>query len=480
MLPATPSRDDVLAKAEAVRHGPAPTDEPPPAYPTTFGPDFLPPAHSVKPLQTKFSTARDERICFYEAPHVYLIDGKAYDCSVTTLVKAHVEEFDAALCIQRMRTSRREAWPRLKYAFEPVRLDSLADAPPEQLVLAVTRDTQVTVCAVPSDDPCAADKLAAKCRRYEAGAGVDLYATPRAMTDDEIVATWDEAKVEASNRGTWIHWQLELWSNSLPCHVDAELLHGLRFVGDVLRPMGVRCWATEMEVFGEVEQICGSVDWIGYYEDDPDSLIIVDWKRSKKLDTELVSGYRKRMTPPLQHLDDADGCKYALQLGCYAFLLEKYYGKRVRALALCCVHDEHAMYTFVPYLKAEVAFLMRRRCETICARIRVDMDDADGSLPRCSITGDILHDGVWCEVDGSRRLCNRKDALVRYPKAPTEDAADETKWVQDLLAQVVTVDVSEEEKALAGCTPWSELMPMDGLPVPPSPHSPPSPPPPPT
>lgn len=454
------STADVVAKAEAVRHGPAP-DEPPPPYPTTFGHGFAPPAHSTKPLQSKFATDRDDRISFYELPHVYLIDGAAYDCSVTTLVKKHTEDFDAGVCIGRMRRSRKEAWPRLKYAVHPVLVESLADAPVPGLLLVVERDTGATLAAVPTEAPDAQGQVDKRRR-----GSVDLYATPRGMTDDEIVAAWDDNRVDAANRGTWIHWQLELWSNGLPCYVDAELLHGLRFVGDVLRPMGVRCWATEKEIFGEAEGVCGSVDWIGYYEDDPDAVIIVDWKRSKKLDSELVSGYRKRMSAPLKHLDDADGCKYALQLGCYAYLLERYYGKRVRALALCCVHDEHPISTFVPYLRTEVSYLMRKRREEVAARIRVDADDADGTLPRCSITGHLLYDGVWCEAPTGRRLCNRKDALVRYPDAAVAEAPAEMAAVRERLAQV-TYDASAEEEALAGCTPWAMLMPMDGLPVPP-------------
>lgn len=452
---------DVLAAAEAVRHGPAPADEAPPAYPTSFGADFVPPSHSTKLLQTKFATARDERIVFYELPHVYTVDGVAYEYSVTSLVKQHSEEFDASAIIDRMRRSRREAWPRLKYAYAPRKLAGPAEAVPTGFkVLVVVRATELTArCVAPAFAAQAADEV-------EALHGeVDLYATERAMTEAEILASWDANKTDAANRGTWIHHQLELWSNSLPCFVDVELLHGLRFVGEVLRPMGVRCWATEKEVFGEAEEVCGSVDWIGYYgDDDPDSIIIVDWKRSKKLDAELVSCYRRTdsMAPPFEHLQDVDGCKYALQLSCYAYLLEKYYGKKVRALALCCVHPEHAMYTFVPYLREEVAYLMRKRQELAAARVRVDFEDEDGTLPRCSITGRILYDGVVC--DG--RLCNRKDAAVRFPGAATTDATEETEMVRAKV-RAVAYTVSAEEEALATCRSWSERMPATGLFAPP-------------
>ena len=167
------------------------------------------------------------------------------------------------------------------------------------------------------------------------------------------------------------------------------------------------------------------------------------------------------MTKPLNHLHDVDGAKYALQLSCYAYLLEKYYGKKVRALALCCVPTEHPINTFVPYLRTEVAYLMRKRREVVAARTRVDFEAPD-DLPRCELTGDILYDGVRC----NGRLCNRRDALVRYPDAEVHNAHDETRRVRAMINDV-RCETSEEEKALAQCRPWAELMPADGLSEPP-------------
>ena len=469
---------EVLARAEPVRYGSPAMGEVPPSYPPSFGPDFAPPPHSDKPLQQLFSSPRDADIVFYELPHVYLIRGRAYDLSVTSLVKDFSEHFDAGLVIGRMRSSKREKWPRLKYALHPIPIRSAEDAPSDGMVLAVAGER--TVVASPASD---AHSLARELDEAEAEHGpLLLYSTPRGMTDDEIEADWEVNKVDAANRGTWIHWQLELWSNGLACHVDAELLRGLRFVGDVLAPLGVRCWATEKEVFGEAEEICGSVDWIGHFTDDENALVIVDWKRSKNLSTNLVSAYGKRMRRPLNHLDDCDGCKYALQLGCYAFLLEKYYGKTVRALALCCVHD-HSVNTFVPYLRAEVAFLMRRRREEVAARLRVEMDDDVARLdagtetaateaafsggsppaPRCALTGRLLYDGVRVmDEEGLGGPCNRKDAMVRYPNAELVDAVEETMHAQQRLSEV-RCEPSEEEAALASCVPWRTLMPADGI-----------------
>lgn len=245
---------EIVARAESVRHQPSDPHASPPPYPTSFGSDFVPPAHYEKFLEGRFPDERGSRIVFHELPHVYVIDGKAYDCSVTTLVKKHCSEFDAKTIIEKMRSSRREAWPRLKYSVDarPATLEE-ARAATKGVVLVVARASELTLCARLATN---VDDLSTVIQRSEARHGeVDLYVAERGMRDDEILAVWDANRIDAASRGTWIHYQLELWSNSLPCHVDNELLNGLKFVGDVLRPLGVRCLATEWEVFGEFEEI---------------------------------------------------------------------------------------------------------------------------------------------------------------------------------------------------------------------------------
>ena len=121
------------------------------------------------------------------------------------------------------------------------------------------------------------------------------------------------------------------------------------------------------------------------------------------------------------------------------------------------------MHTFVPYLRAEVAYLMSKRRREVAARIRIDHEDEAWALPRCSLTGRVLFDGVARDDEhGVRRLYNRKDALVRFPDAPLREAAHETAIVQRHLDQV-TYETWPERDALKFCAPWHEQMPMDGI-----------------
>ncbi len=151
---------------------------------------------------------------------------------------------------------------------------------------------------------------------------------------------------------------MELWFNSEPVRLDeGEVRVGLDFVRRCLAPIGARGYRTEWVIFGEEENIAGCIDLAVTLPSG--DLYLVDWKRSEKLASKMTG--RDKMNKPLQHLEDCSGCAYALQLGCYQYVLEKYYGKRIVGRALASIHPTAPFTTAVPYLKDEVEFLMARR-----------------------------------------------------------------------------------------------------------------------
>ena len=64
-------------------------------------------------LSKKHRHERDERIVFDEGPHIYYVDGKKTDISVTGLVHSHFPHFDADKIIDKMMKSNK--WPQSKY-----------------------------------------------------------------------------------------------------------------------------------------------------------------------------------------------------------------------------------------------------------------------------------------------------------------------------------------------------------------------------
>jgi hypothetical protein len=146
---------------------------------------------------------------------------------------------------------------------------------------------------------------------------------------------------------------------------------------------------TEIEIFAEEEDIAGSVDLSVMLPSG--ELFIIDWKRSLKLPQKMV-GYSK-MKEPLSNLEDCSGCSYALQLGCYAYVLEKYYGFKVKGVALVSLHPDSYFYTAVPYLKKEVNYIMEKRRLLTSTRIRLQNDSSYSHL-LCSKTGKLAENTV--------------------------------------------------------------------------------------
>ena len=408
--------------------------------PPSYKEDYVLPVHRDKLLQLKFHHERDDMIHFYEKPHVYRVHGRAVDISVSSLIKDFIEHFDPDAIIEKMKNSRNEKWPKLKYAKGAEKIDNRDCHSPETVVLGVDRK----------------GKTVFKGLLQAASAELDTYTFERAMTDEEIKIMWND--VEARNRGTEAHYQIELWINSEPARIDQpELRVGLDFIRDQLVPMGARGFRTEWEIFAEQEDVAGSVDCIAVLPDE--SLLIVDWKRTPSLKMHMHDHFGKSMKHPLSHLDDCDGCKYGIQLGVYAWIIEKYYGKKVKGLVLCSLHPDAPFHTWVPYMKEEVDYLMRKRREKVALVARANMD-ADQTYPRCALSGKLAIDAV--SYNG--KVYSEKELMAENEDAEYTVLEDEREKVASFLSTISpSKKISREEERMFDARPWKSRMPADGI-----------------
>ena len=104
--------------------------------------------------------------------------------------------------------------------------------------------------------------------------------------------------------------------------------------------------------------MAGSIDFAA--QDEKGHIVLLDWKRTKSLPTKFSNTFAS-MRPPLQHLPDAAGIKYRLQLNIYKWILEKYYGVVVVDMFVVCLHPEHAGHPWidhVPHMTAEAEAIM--------------------------------------------------------------------------------------------------------------------------
>ena len=235
-----------------------------------------------------------------------------------------------------------------------------------------------------------------------------------------------------------------------PCRYDdPEVVCGLNFVRDHLLPMGAKVFRTEWEIFAEEEDVAGSIDLACMLPDG--TLYLVDWKRSVNLAQKLW-GYRK-MHSPLDHLDACSGTEYALQLSSYQYVIEKYYGFRVVGRALASLHPEAPFTTYVPYMRHETEYIMRRRREYTAAKRRVAQRPEHRHLV-CHISGALA---LPTFVDDQGRTCTQKLALLRnLGGAVSEKLTAEA----DALVRVEMHDVSLEGPRREA---WRRRMPASGI-----------------
>lgn len=459
------SWDELFTATEPARHGRAEGDPhpTPPKYDETY---TLPP-HRVKSLQLCHPCDRDKRIRFLEEPHVYLVDDVPMEISVTGIVHAYGGTFDGSRIIAGMQAARRQAWPRLKYAFNVVRIEPL-DAPRPAthrfaMIVDMRDAEQRTLWTGEAPAVLAHDWVLGRAKagltRYRFPADelglehLGVYAYERALEADEIQLEWARNATQAANMGTEAHLNMELWSNSEPARRCPELRQGLQFVRSQLVPLGITCFRTEWELWADDEGFAGSCDWVGQLPSG--NLVIVDWKRTTN--HEVHSQYNKFLSTPLDHIDDTDVAKFALQLGTYMWTIERYYGHKVEALALCSIHPEHGFFMFVPYLRLEVEYLMAKRRERMAARRRISSLHLD-EAPRCALSGGV----AWDPVRVGDALCDAKYAAWMRPKEPVVRDED-AKRALARLEHRLRVAPSVEELALASATKWRTRVPQDGI-----------------
>jgi hypothetical protein len=256
---------------------------------------------------------RDALIKFDAGPHKYTCAGDGNYLSVTTWLHSHFPAFDADAIIKKMRL----------------------------------------------DKP--------SCKYY-------------GQTPEQIKAGWDQNRDEAAAAGTAMHEAIEAFFlgvgadvmdssfPSPPLNASAPSAGGgcrgqeppnqfKKFIAD--HPL-LRCYRVEWMIFDEDVHLAGSIDFVS--ENDDGSLTIYDWKRCKEI--KKTNGFGgSALTECISHLPDTNYWHYALQLNTYKTILERNYGKTIKAMFLVGLHPDWPTYQVlkVPDLRQEMADLFELR-----------------------------------------------------------------------------------------------------------------------
>ena len=310
--------------------------------PLAFDPETAP---NVDVLKLLHAHPRDFRIRFQASDHTYYIDGVQTKGSVTGMIHAFSQPFDADVVISKMMNGRN--WPRAGYLKHEVSLTWMSR------LCVHCPDLLHLYAGNPRDDA----RISKALRDIACYHDISDELAQLTLSRDAIKAMWNAAGREAARYGTYMHYLFEALLNgySVPT-VSPEV----RMLQSFLRGVtgNSTAWRTEWTIFGDAERLAGSIDFCMRLPDG--SLMLVDWKRTSGLHGKYQA--YQAMRPPISHIADCAGMHYRLQLNVYRHILEKCYNFRVSRMLVVCCHPEHYPQAFVddvPRLEREVEDLLQ-------------------------------------------------------------------------------------------------------------------------
>lgn len=178
--------------------------------------------------------------------------------------------------------------------------------------------TSVTTLLKSITEPFDAKATAQKCSTRKPGRYPNKWYE---LPVDEILAAWDAERDRAAELGTWYHLQRELGLYNLPNVVKPVIdpNTGIKSaLPQKLQPDKVYpeflCYLLSAKVAGQIDRLVTS----GY------TINLGDYKTSKEIRREGFKnweGITKKMLSPVEHLDDCEYNKYALQMSFYMYIL---------------------------------------------------------------------------------------------------------------------------------------------------------------
>jgi len=180
------------------------------------------------------------------------------------------------------------------------------------------------------------------------------------MTRVDIKRMWSENARVAAADGTSMHAAIEDWINGRlhPGQSSKEFQMYLDFEQNWVHKNHMKPFMTEKRVFSTLTGLAGSIDMI--YENCEGELVVVDWKRSKKIE-------RKGNGKGKYNLPNCNFIHYSLQTHIYRWILMKEYGYKVHPSTFIVVlHPSQEKYEVLECanLSSEVSDWMKDLAES--------------------------------------------------------------------------------------------------------------------
>ena len=118
---------------------------------------------------------------------------------------------------------------------------------------------------------------------------------------------------------------------------------------------------SEVIVYSTELSIAGTVDILAR-DNTTNEYGIIDWKTSKKIEK---TSYNNKMGThsTTKHVMDCNFNHYSLQLSLYRYILEKFYGLKIRNQLIAHLKDDSVNAIVTPYMKDEIIAMLDFRNE---------------------------------------------------------------------------------------------------------------------
>ena len=175
-------------------------------------------------------------------------------------------------------------------------------------------------------------------------------------TIDSLMAEW----AATAEYGTRVHNEIEEWFKEKIEPKDQKALNGRDWL-EKYRSRSRMDVHSEVIVYSTELSIAGTVDILAK-DNVTGEYGIIDWKTSKKIET---SSYAQKMGThsSTRHVMDCNFYHYSLQLSLYRYILEEFYGLKIRNQLIAHLKDDAVNAIVTPYMREEIVEMLKYREE---------------------------------------------------------------------------------------------------------------------
>ena len=154
---------------------------------------------------------------------------------------------------------------------------------------------------------------------------------------------------------TWCQWAENMWDEVIP-FLDSE------FPGWELHEAEEKLYEPILDKDLSFKGFIDAVIKVPKTRGSGYTYWIIDWKTSKKIET---SSYAQKMGThsSTRHVMDCNFYHYSLQLSLYRYILEEFYGLKIRNQLIAHLKDDTVNAIITPYMRDEIVEMLKYREE---------------------------------------------------------------------------------------------------------------------